>query len=215
MTNIKNKKSLFNYNTTSQLNSIPLLGGSTPFSNGGLLAQKYYQQIICEDLLLKQNYNNIMELPSINKINLNTTSRLFVQDKKYILPAIVALEFITGQKIKYTLAKKSIATFKIRQNQILGCVVTLRNKYMYNFLYKFLLVIAPRLRDFSGVITKNRGNIDNFTLGIHNLMIFPELENHFELFDMCKGLNITFGISTKNINDTLLLYSAFQIPIVV
>ncbi len=212
---------------------------------------KYYQQIICQDLLLKQSYNNIMELPSINKIILNTTSSLFVQDKKYILPALVALEFITGQKIKYTLAKKSIATFKIRQNQLIGCKISLRNQYMYNFLSKFLLIIAPRIRDFSGIITKNlvpfsiknggslhvshkgvtplinggasinrelplslykeKPNLD-YSVGIKNLMIFPELENHFELFDTCRGINITFGIYSKKFQDAFLLYSAFQIP---
>jgi len=213
------------------------------------LSLKYYQQIICQDLLLKQSYNNIMELPSINKIILNTTSSLFVQDKKYILPAVVALEFITGQKIKYTSAKKSIATFKIRQNQLIGCKISLRNQYMYNFLSKFLLIIAPRIRDFSGIMTKNlvpfsyspilhfqwrtkmenkngepyinrelplslykqKPNLD-YSVGIKNLMIFPELENHFELFDTCRGINITIGISSKKIQDAFLLYSAFQIP---
>jgi large subunit ribosomal protein L5 len=173
---------------------------------------KYYQQIICQDLVLKQSYSNIMELPSLNKIILNTTSSLFVQDKKYFLPALVALEFITGQKIKSTCAKKSIATFKLRQNQIIGCKITLRNQYMYNFLSKFILIIAPRVRDFSGVTTKNLVHNSSFTLGINNFMIFPELENHYELFETCKGLNITFGILTRKSNDALLLSSAFQIP---
>ena len=176
------------------------------------ISLKYYQQIICRDLLLKQNYSNVMELPSVNKINLNTSSSLFVQDKKYILPALVALEFITGQKIKYTSAKKSIATFKIRQNQVLGCKITLRNQYMYKFLSKFLVIIAPRIRDFSGISTKKLENLSYFTIGIKNLMIFPELENHFELFETCRGLNISFGISTKKANDAILLLSAFQIP---
>lgn len=179
----------------------------------GTLALNYYQQIVCYDLLLKQNYTTIMELPNMNKINLNTTSHLFVQDKKYLLPAIVALEFITGQKIKYTSAKKSIATFKIRQNQVLGCKITLRKKSMYNFLSKILLIIAPRVRDFSALIKKNFNNERILTLGIKNFMIFPELENHFELFETCKGLNITFGVTAKKSNDAFLLYSAFRFPL--
>lgn len=153
----------------------------------GVLARNYYQEIICQDLLLKQNYSNVMELPYLNKIILNTTSSLFVQDKKYIVPALAAIEFITGQKMKYTLAKKSIATFKIRQNQILGCKITLRNHYMYNFLCKFLVIIAPRTRDFSGITQKNLNNQKHFTIGIKNFMVFPELENHFELFETCTG----------------------------
>ena len=207
MTNINSEKHkpLLITNVSQQKGYVDFVKGS--------LATKYYQQIICHDLLLKQSYGNIMELPSINKIILNTTSNLFVQDKKYILPALVALEFITGQKIKYTSAKKSIATFKIRQNQILGCKITLRNQSMYNFLSKFIIIIAPRVRDFSGIIKKIVHNHIHFTLGIKNLMIFPELENHFELFETCKGLNITLSISTKKANDALLLYSAFQIPI--
>ena len=179
----------------------------------GTLSLKYYQQIICQDLILKQSYSNVMELPSINKINLNTTSSLFVQDKKFILPALVALELITGQKIKYTSAKKSIASFKIRQNQVLGCKITLRNQYMYNFLSKFIVITAPRLRDFSGILANDSSACSSyFTIGIKNLMIFPELENHFELFETCRGLNITFGISSKKANDALLLFSGFQIP---
>jgi large subunit ribosomal protein L5 len=201
--NEKNKSLLINHENSQK--------GFPSFVKGGP-SLKYYQQIICQDLLLKQSYNNVMELPSINKINLNTSSHLFVQDKKYIVPALVALEFITGQKIKYTSAKKSIATFKIRQHQILGCKITLRNEYMYNFLSKFLVIIAPRIRDFSGITRKNKQNF-HFTVGIKNLMIFPELENHFELFETCKGLNITFCISSKKAKDALLLYSAFQLPI--
>lgn len=203
-------------NTTSLPNSFYSLSTDNGYFlslDNGTLALKYYQQIICQDLLLKQNYRNVMELPSVNKIILNITSSLFVQDKKYIIPALVALEFITGQKIKSTSAKKSIASFKIRKNQFLGCKLTLRNQYMYNFLFKFVQIIAPRIRDFSGIVTKNLNKSScYFTVGFKNLMIFPELENHFELFEVSKGLNLTFGISTKKANDALLLYSAFQIP---
>lgn len=171
--------------------------------------QKYYQQIISQDLILKQNYRTIMELPSIKKIILNTTSKLYVLDKKYIIPAFIALELLSGQKMKSTYAKKSIATFKIRKNQTLGCKTTLRDQVMYTFLHKFVKIILTRIRDFSGNLDYN----GNLSIGMTNCMIFPELENNFELFESLRGFNITFVVSTQHKQDALLLYTAFQIPI--
>lgn len=174
--------------------------------------KKYYQQIICQDLLLKQNYKTIMELPSLQKIVLNTTSKLYTTDKKNILPALMAMELISGQKAKLTSAKKSIASFKIRENQIIGCKTTLRHLSMYLFFEKLLTVVLPRVRDFSNVQIKNLDNHGNFSLGITNLLIFPEIENYFELFDVIRGLNINIIISAQNKKDALVFYSAFQIP---
>ena len=174
--------------------------------------KKYYQQIICQDLLLKQNYKTIMELPSLQKIVLNTTSKLYTTDKKNILPALMAMELISGQKAKLTSAKKSIASFKIRENQIIGCKTTLRHLSMYLFFEKLLTVVLPRVRDFSSVQIKNLDNHGNFSLGITNLLIFPEIENYFELFDVIRGLNINIIISAQNKKDALVFYSAFQIP---
>lgn len=174
--------------------------------------KKYYQQIICQDLLLKQNYKTIMELPSLQKIVLNTTSKLYTTDKKNILPALMAMELLSGQKAKLTSAKKSIASFKIRENQIIGCKTTLRHLSMYLFFEKLLTVVLPRVRDFSSVQIKNLDNHGNFSLGITNLLIFPEIENYFELFDVIRGLNINIIISAQNKKDALVFYSAFQIP---
>lgn len=174
---------------------------------------KYYKQVICQDLILKQNYKTIMELPYIKKIVLNTTSKIYVNDKKQIIPALVALELISGQKATLTFAKKSIASFKIRQNQILGCKVTLRNTAMYVFLEKLLTIIFPRIRDFNGISVKTLDTTGNFSLGINNFMIFPELENYFELFENTRGFHINFSISTTRKQDVLLFYSAFQIAI--
>ena len=174
--------------------------------------KKYYQQIICQDLLLKQNYKTIIELPSLQKIVLNTTSKLYTTDKKNILPALMAIELISGQKAKLTSAKKSIASFKIRENQIIGCKTTLRHLSMYLFFEKLLTIVLPRVRYFSSVQIKNLDNHGNFSLGITNLLIFPEIENYFELFDVLRGLNINIVISAQNKKDALVFYSAFQIP---
>lgn len=216
MIKVNNKQ---NYTNKKKFSKIPI-------------SLKYYQHIVTQDLLLKQNCKNIMELPKLNKIVFNISSNIFVQDKKYIIPALLALESITGQKIKSTQAKKSIASFKIREGQVLGCKITLRTQNMYNFFSKFIIIITSRIRDLSAVnkdssfisvnsslqtkkYKKNSNNNLYFTLAIKNLMIFPELENHFELFSLIKGLNITFEIYSKKSNYGRLLCSAFQIPILI
>jgi large subunit ribosomal protein L5 len=174
--------------------------------------KKYYEQIICSDLLLKHNYKTIMELPSLKKIILNTTSKSYSIDKKNILPVLMAMELISGQKAKLTSAKKSIASFKIRENQIIGCKVTLRYLSMFFFLDKLLTIVLPRIREFSAIEIKNFDNIGNFSLGITNILIFPEIENHFELFEGIRGLNINIVIAAQNKKEALVFYSALQIP---
>jgi large subunit ribosomal protein L5 len=175
---------------------------------------KFYRKIICSDLILKQNYTNIMELPSIHKIVLNTSSKLYVLDKKNIIPALAALELITGQQAKMTYAKKSIASFKIRQHQLLGCQVTLQNQRMYFFLEKFFSVVLPRIRDFSGIPVLGIRRNTTFSLGITQLMIFPELENHFEIFQFLRGININLVIFSRKKHDAFLLYTALQFPVI-
>jgi large subunit ribosomal protein L5 len=173
----------------------------------------HYKQIICQDLLLKYSFNNIMEIPQLSKIVCSTTSKTIVHDKKYIVPGFVALEMISGQKLKYTSAKKSIATFKLRKKELLGCKVTLRNHAMYNFLQKFITIIIPRLRDTYKIGVQHLDNNANINIGIDNLLIFPELENHFEYFEYLSGINIS--IVTKNMKkktQAKTFLTAFQIP---
>ena len=120
-----------------------------PLTNKNRL-KLYYDHVICQDLILKQNYTTIFQLPSFKKVTINTSSKLYLVDKKYIVPSILGVELITGQKPKLTYAKKSIASFKIRENQLLGCKVTLRGASLYLFLDVLITMILPRLRDFSG-----------------------------------------------------------------
>jgi large subunit ribosomal protein L5 len=181
--------------------------------------QKYYHYIISQDLILKQNYNTISQLPSFKKIIINTSSKLYLLDKKYIIPSLLGLEIIAGQKPKLTYSKKSIACFKIRENQLLGCKVTLRGPRLYLFLDSLFTVILPRLRNFSGIPLKSFDSSQcsiektgTISLGFSDLMSFPELENHFEFFEVFKGLNINFCFSSSNLQEIILLYSAFQLP---
>lgn len=189
---------------SSLLNQIPLTNKNR--------FKLYYDHVICQDLILKQNYSTIFQLPSFKKVIINTSSKLYLIDKKYIAPSILGVELITGQKPKLTYAKKSIASFKIRENQLLGCKVTLRGAPLYLFLELVVTIILPRLRDFSGISLKSFDKYGNFSLGFSNLMIFPELENHFEFFELFKGLNINFSLSGSDLDEISLLYTAFQLP---
>ena len=196
------------------------------------LSKTYYQKILTYDLILKQNFSNIMQLPRIDKIILNTTSKNYVNEKKNLVFTLAALELISGQKPQLTYARKSVANFKIRQHQILGCKILLRENLMYAFLDKFSRIILPRIRDYTQknqknfLIRQNQANkskkLQAYSLGLKNLMIFSELENHFELVENFRGMNITFifsncssksnFIQTENSANLLLLLSGFQIP---
>jgi len=172
----------------------------------------YYDSIICQDLLLKNNYTSIFEIPILEKIVVNTTSSTYATDRKNLIPALLALELVTGQKVKFTCAKKSLAPFKIRQNQILGCKVTLRRKHLYNFLTVFTNIVLPKLRDFSGISKKSLDTSGNLSLGFTNLLVFPDLENHFEFFQNVRGIHINFSSTRASRPVNRVLYSAFQIP---
>lgn len=172
----------------------------------------YYNSIISQDLLLKNNYTSIMEVPNLEKIILNTTSNAYTVDKKNLIPALLALELISGQKAKFTVAKKSIAPFKIRDKQILGCKVTLRRKQLYNFLNIFINIILPRLRDFPGISKKSFDGCGNFSFGFTNILVFPHIENQFEYFQNFRGFNINFSSIRSSQQKSRLLYSAYQLP---
>ena len=174
--------------------------------------QFYYNSIITQDLLLKNNYTSIMEIPTLEKIVLNTTSNIYAIDKKNLVPALLALELITGQKAKFTSAKKSIAPFKIREKQILGSKVTLRGKQLYNFLNIFITIVLPRLRDFSGISKKSIDTAGNFSFGFTNILLFPHVENQFEFFQNFRGFNINFSTIRSSQQKSHLLYSAYQLP---
>ena len=174
--------------------------------------QMYYNHIILQDMLLKQNYTTIFELPQVKKITLHTTSKQYLNDKKNIIPALLSLELITGQKPTLTYAKKAIATFKLRKNQILGCKVTLRNQSLFGFLDKFVTIVLPRLRDFSGINIKSVDTSGNFSLGLDNILVFPELENHYEYIESLRGIDLNISIIAKNREDIFLLCSAVQLP---
>jgi large subunit ribosomal protein L5 len=175
--------------------------------------QSYSREIISQDLIYKQNIHNIMQLPSIEKLVINSTSKSFIEDRKNITPTLLGLEMICGQKLKISVAEKSIAGFKIRQGQTIGCKVTLRKDSIYSFLDKLTLVILPRFNNFTALTLESFDKQANYTIGLNDLLLFPELETQFELFENLKGIDISFVMRKKNKYENLLLLTALQIPV--
>ena len=184
------------------------------------LSKKYYQDILIFDLILKQNVTTVMQLPRVDKIVLNTTSKNYVNEKKFINSTLGALELLSGQNVQLTHSRKSIANFKIRQDQILGCKVVLGENSMYSFLDKLSKIIFPRIRDYSknnSLSQRNRNHPEKlsksaYNFGFQNMMIFPELENHYDLVEIFRGMNCTFVLSNCTPKTGLLLLSGFQLP---
>lgn len=177
--------------------------------------KNYFENITSKDLLYKYNIQNMMALPKIKKIIINVSSSIVINDKKFLIPLLLALECISGQKLKITKAKKSIASFKLKKNQYIGCKCTLKNQKMFIFLDKLATILLPRLRDFKGYSIQKLKNPNTYTLGIDNLLLFPELENHFDFFEHIKGLNITIVLSTSNSNKIKDIISSIQIPLTI
>lgn len=191
-----------------------------PIGNPSNSTEKFYKTIITLDLLLKQNHKNIMELPKIEKILVNTTSKNYVNEKKHLLLTLAALELVSGQKPQLTTARQSVSNFKIRENQILGCKVSLSERTLYNFIEKLSKIVFPKIRDFSKK-SKREYSIQHswisktstINLGFQNLMIFPELENHYELVEGFRGMNISFVLKNSTPKTCFLLLSGFQLPV--
>ena len=155
-----------------------------------------YQTDIVSKLRADFNYKNVMEVPKIKKIVLNMGLGEAIQNIKILDSAAVELNAISGQKSVITKAKKSIATFKLRQGMPIGCMVTLRREKMYEFLDKLMNVSLARVRDFKGVSGKAFDGKGNYTLGIKEQLIFPEI--NYDSVDKIKGLNITIVTSAKS-----------------
>lgn len=155
-----------------------------------------YQNEVVQKLRAEFNYKNIMEVPKITKIVVNMGLGEAIQNIKILDSASSELGKITGQKAVVTKAKKSIASFKLREGMPIGCMVTLRRDRMYEFLDRLLNVALPRVRDFKGVSGKAFDGQGNYTLGVKEQLIFPEI--NYDEIDKIKGLNVTIVTSAKN-----------------
>jgi large subunit ribosomal protein L5 len=151
-----------------------------------------------------------MQVPRIEKITLNMGVGEAVADKKVITNAISDMEKIAGQKPITTKAKKSIATFKIRDDYPIGCKVTLRKDRMYTFLDRLINIAIPRIRDFRGIPGKSFDGRGNYNMGIKEQIIFPEIE--YDKIDALRGMNITITTTAKTDEEAKALLAAFSFP---
>ena len=174
------------------------------------LKEKYNQEIK-NNLQKKLGLSNVMEVPEIKKITVNMGVGEAVQDKKTIEKAVADLEKISGQKVLITRARKSVASFKIREGMPIGVKVTLRRERMYEFLDRLINIALPRVRDFRGLNRKSFDGNGNYSLGVKEQIIFPEID--YDKIDKIRGLDICVTTSAKNDEEGLALLKEFNFPI--
>ncbi|HXX10350.1 MAG TPA: 50S ribosomal protein L5 [Burkholderiales bacterium] len=172
--------------------------------------QEQYKNVVVQDLMKRFGYKSVMQVPRIQKIVLNMGVGEAVGDKKIMDNAVADLTKIAGQKPIVRLARTSIATFKIRKGYPVGCMVTLRGARMYEFLDRLVSIAIPRIRDFRGISGRSFDGRGNFSLGVKEQIIFPEIE--YDKIDAVRGLNISIATSAKTDEEARALLSAFHFP---
>jgi len=170
----------------------------------------HYQNNVVGDLIKKFGYQSKMQVPRINKIVLNMGVGEAVADKKIMDNAVSDMTKIAGQKPLVTKSRKAIASFKIRENYPVGCMVTLRGSRMYDFLDRLVNVALPRVRDFRGISGRSFDGMGNYNMGIKEQIIFPEIE--YDKIDAIRGMNITISTTAKTDDEAKALLSAFKFP---
>ncbi len=169
-----------------------------------------YLESVVPALREKFQYSNVMEVPRITKVTLNMGLGDAVADKKVIEHALSDMTAIAGQKPVVTKARKSIAGFKIRDDYPIGCKVTLRRVRMYEFLDRLINVAIPRIRDFRGVSAKSFDGRGNYSLGVKEQIIFPEID--YDRIDKLRGMDITITTNAKSDEEAKALLEAFRFP---
>ena len=172
--------------------------------------REFYKETVVPELMKKFNYKSVMEVPRIEKITLNMGVGEAVADKKVMEHAVSDMQKIAGQKPVVTVARKSIAGFKIRDNYPIGCKVTLRRDKMFEFLDRLISISLPRVRDFRGLSAKSFDGRGNYNMGVREQIIFPEIE--YDKIDALRGLNITITTTAKTDEEARALLSLFKFP---
>lgn len=173
--------------------------------------QELYKKEIIALMMKKFGYQSIMQVPKLEKITLNMGVGEAVTDKKVMTHAVEDLTRISGQKPVVTLAKKSLAGFKIREGWPIGCKVTLRGAMMYEFFDRLITIALPRVRDFRGLNPKSFDGRGNYSLGIKEQIVFPEID--FDKIDVIRGLDICITTSAVNNEEGRALLEAFKFPL--
>ena len=172
--------------------------------------QEFYRETVVKQLMEERKYGNIMEVPKIEKITVNMGVGEAAADKKVLEHAVADLIKITGQKPIVTLARKSVAGFKIREGWPIGCKVTLRADRMYEFLDRLISISIPRIRDFRGLNPKSFDGRGNYSMGVREQIMFPEID--YDKIDALRGMDITITTTATNDDDGRALLKAFNFP---
>ena len=170
----------------------------------------FYENEIRPALVRKFKYKNVMQVPKLEKIVINMGLGEAIQNIKVLDTAANEMMLISGQKPVITKAKKSIASFKLRTGMPIGCVVTLRRERMYEFFQKLVTIVLPRVRDFKGISSKSFDGRGNYTIGLREQIIFPEIE--YDKVDKVRGMNITIGTSAKSDEEAYELLKLMGMP---
>ncbi len=172
--------------------------------------KQIYNEKLVPELKSKLGLKNTMQVPRILKITVNMGVGEAVADKKVMDAATADMAKITGQKPAVTKAKKSVATFKVRDGQAIGCKVTLRGDRMYEFLDRLVSIAIPRIRDFRGISTRSFDGRGNYSLGVKEQIIFPEIQ--YDQIDQIRGMDITISTSARDDKHGRALLEAFNFP---
>jgi large subunit ribosomal protein L5 len=172
--------------------------------------QQHYRETVVNQLKEQFAYKSAMQVPRITKITLNMGVGEAVGDKKVMDHAVGDMTAIAGQKPVVTKARKSIAGFKIREGWPIGCKVTLRRERMYEFLDRLISISIPRIRDFRGLNPKSFDGRGNYSMGVHEQIIFPEID--YDKIDALRGMDITITTTAKTDEEAQALLSAFNFP---
>ena len=169
-----------------------------------------YKQEVIKKLMDQFHYKTVMQVPRLVKITLNMGVGEALTDKKILENAAADMAAISGQKPLITKARKSIADFKIREGYSIGCKVTLRGERMWEFLERLICIAMPRIRDFRGVSPKSFDGKGNYSMGVREQIIFPEID--FDKVDAVRGMDITFTTTAKTDDEGRALLAAFNFP---
>ena len=172
--------------------------------------QEKYQNELMGEIQQKLGLKNTMEVPRITKITLNMGVGEAIADKKILENARADMEKISGQRPVTRVARKSVATFKLRDGMAIGCKVTLRRERMYEFLDRLVNIAIPRIRDFRGLNPKSFDKQGNYSLGVQEQIIFPEI--NYDEVDAIRGMDITITTTARNANEGRALLEAFNFP---
>jgi large subunit ribosomal protein L5 len=172
--------------------------------------RKTYEQDVIPGLMAEFKFKNRMQVPKLVKIVVNMGLGEALSNPKIIDSAVAEMVAITGQRPVVTRSRKSIANFKLRENQPIGCMVTLRRERMYEFFDRLVNIAIPRVRDFKGISNRSFDGRGNFTLGVREQIIFPEIE--YDKIDRIKGMNVTIVTTAKNDEECRALLTRLGMP---